>query len=526
MPRIVFPLILLVAAVVAQSPALGHSFRGDDYLHLYQIEDLGFWRFLLTPHGGHVLPTAYTVFYLCRVLFDLNANGYYALAIATHALNVYLLYRIVETSTRKPTIALVAAFIWGTSGLNQGSIGWYSVYGHIFAGTWTLLFLYGVARVASGDRALTRATPWLWFGYMLAAATSFGAGIPVAMLSGPLLYLFLPDTPGRFRAMRILCALLIVVPVLFLSVHWMHYLLFVSDAAGSAAGKTLATQIAGMTPSSWLEIISMFSMLLSYGTASLVFGPLLPLFGLSVLRSAWVAYGFTAAMLLALGCTVRRIDLSVRPQAIGLLLFAAGSYGIIALARASIYDVHGYPMMHAASETRYHYLAPALLALFLAMLAAEFDRPVVKPWRWIATIAATLLLGANWTASRNINDALSADSGALFASTVDSIESKIHAQAEGSKVVIQNKPFAGAGWGHESIPGLAAVFLIHFPENLVDGRRVYFSEKDPDRLAYWRRVGGQRLRDLLIAPRRDASARGRKDGRRGAIGVRRAKHLD
>ncbi len=523
MPRIVFPIIVVIAAMLAQSPALGHFFRSDDYLHLYQIEDLGFWRFLVTPQGGHIVPTAFAVFYLCRVLFDLNANPYYALAIATHGFNVYLLYRVVEKTTGRIGLALAAAFIWGTSSLNQGSIGWYSVYGHVLSGTWTLLFLYGAARVASGQGSLSRPTPWLWFCCMLGAATSFGSGIPVAMLSGPVLYLLLPDVPGRTRVVRTQSILLLVVPALFLAVHGAHYALFGTPTSPDVVARTFVGQVAGEMPSKLIEIFSMFGLLLAYGSASLIFGPLLQFSRSFLLETPWVAYGSGTAMVLALGYSVWRMDRSVRPRALAYLLLAASCYGIIALGRASIYSTMGHPMIEAAMVARYHYLAQAILAGLLALIAAEFYRPVSRAWAWVAAAAAVLLLGANWDASRSISRALPASSGEVFASTVESLEAAIQAGAKGSRVVIENQPFADP-WARELIPGLAGIFLIHFPANEVDGRHIYFREKDPQQLEFWRRVGGGRLRELLIDPDRQ---RERRDGRGdGAVGGRRTKRLD
>jgi hypothetical protein len=115
-------------------------------------------------------------------------------------------------------------------------------------------------------------------------------------------------------------------------------------------------------------------------------------------------------------------------------------------------------------------------------------------------VAGVLLLGANWSASRVVVDLHPADAGEIYAKTIKAFDAKIRSQRKGTNVVIKNKPFAGAGWGRKHIPGLATIFIIHFPENVVDGRCVYFREKDPERLEYWRSLGGNRLRDLLIAP--------------------------
>jgi hypothetical protein len=277
-------------------------------------------------------------------------------------------------------------------------------------------------------------------------------------------------------------------------------------------------------PSKLIEIFSMFGLLLAYGSASLILGPLLQSCQAFLLATPWVAYGTGTAMVLGLGYSVWRIDRSVRPRALAYLLLAASCYGIIALGRASIYSSMGYPMIEAAMVARYHYLAQAILAGLLAMIAAEFYRPVAKPWMWvIAGVGAVLLLGANWDASRSISRGLPASSGKVFASTVESLEAEIQARAKGSRFVIENEPFADP-WARELIPGLAGIFLIHFPANEVDGRHIYFRENDPQQLEFWRRVGGGRLRELLIDP--DPERRRREDGREGAVGGRTSKRLD
>ena len=525
MPRIVLPFFVVVVAIVSQTPALGHAFRADDFLHLYQMQDYGFWRFIFTPHGGHVIPTAFSAFYLSRVFFDLNANAYYGLAIATHALNAYLLYRIVEISTRRSGLALAAAVIWGSSSLNLGSIGWYSVYGHVLAGMWTLLFLRSVAGVVDGEAPLPRSKPWLWTGYLFGAATSFGIGIPIAMLAGPALYFLLPDTPRRIPAVRSVCSLLLVVPVLFMLAHWQHSLHLPAEI--SAAGvdtNFVERQIVVLAPSMLFVVLSMFEMLLAYGTASLVFGPLLAYSDLAGTQSIWFAQAFGAVMVLALGYSVWRIDPSRRPRAIAYLLLTAGCYGIVALARATLYDELGRTVLWAAAKARYHYLAPALLAGLLAFVAAERFQRVPKGLLWSAPVAALLLVVANWNAGHGVVALHPPECADEFPKTIKQIEAKIQAGARGSKVVIENKAFVGPGMMYRLLPGDAAVFLIRFPENEVDGRRVYFSESDSAALALWKQKGGERLRDLLIAP--PPKKAGQAKTRGGPVGGRRTKRLD
>ena len=72
--------------------------------------------------------------------------------------------------------------------------------------------------------------------------------------------------------------------------------------------------------------------------------------------------------------------------------------------------------------------------------------------------------------------------------------------ALGAEVVIDPSGFAGAGWGSMFFPGKAGIFLIYYPGNEVDGRQVRFIEKNPKRLEFWSRFGGERLKDLMIPP--------------------------
>jgi len=58
----------------------------------------------------------------------------------------------------------------------------------------------------------------------------------------------------------------------------------------------------------------------------------------------------------------------------------------------------------------------------------------------------------------------------------------------------------GAGDGSLSFPGWAAVFVIAFPDNVIDGKRVYFVEPDESRRKFAAARVGHRISTLLVEP--------------------------
>ena len=74
----------------------------------------------------------------------------------------------------------------------------------------------------------------------------------------------------------------------------------------------------------------------------------------------------------------------------------------------------------------------------------------------------------------------------------------------GDSVCISNRPFGalvfGGMGGPEAFPGWAAAFVVAFPENVVDGKHVYFVEEDPEVRAFAAARTGHRIASLLTAP--------------------------
>jgi hypothetical protein len=126
----------------------GEFFHYDDSLHLYRIVNTNWLEFLVTMHGGHLLITRNAVFLLNYELFAGAPAGYFWFALVTHLINVVLLFALVRGLTGSASLACFGAALWGILPAHEGTIGWYSAYGHALASTFVLLVLLGVVRAA------------------------------------------------------------------------------------------------------------------------------------------------------------------------------------------------------------------------------------------------------------------------------------------------------------------------------------------------------------------------------------------
>src|SRR5437867_4382371 len=141
--------LLLVALILSTLPfasIVANFFNAEDFVDLYRIANDSLPRFLLTPRGGHVYLIRNAIFFLSYRAFGTQAQYYFLAVLLTHALNVALLFRVIRLLTRSPALACFGATLWGSAAVNEGSLGWYAVYGHVLAGTGLLLVLDGIAR--------------------------------------------------------------------------------------------------------------------------------------------------------------------------------------------------------------------------------------------------------------------------------------------------------------------------------------------------------------------------------------------
>lgn len=449
-------------------PITSNYFQQDDFLNLYNIVNQDRLEFILRMHGGHLLMTRNALFALFFHLFGTDASLYFWTVLLTHLLNVGLVFAIIHRLTDSAPLACLGSAVWGILPVHEGALGWYSVYGHVIATTCVFFVLFGLARAARGTppRQLTLA---LWVLLLLAASTSFGVGIGVTLAMPLVAFLLLPRSPERFRAVLALSALAIALPAIYVGVQELFSQLY----GGVEATTVLVGGLHGLAKHARLLLD-----LVGFSIPCLLLG----VFHQPLIHPSAAAYAMIAAWL---GCFAAACALSSgesRRRILAFVAVAIAAYGIVAAGRGTfVTPANAVGMARAA---RFHYLASSAMAIVSALVLAELGRR----FRWTAQVGWTfLLLWLGATLAGNAYrfrltrpfDAARSEVGRV----VDTINAAVRAARPGEDVYVDNRPFKSIGMLLVTVPyrfpGWAAIFAVYFPDNVVDGRRVRFLERDP-----------------------------------------------
>jgi len=477
----------LLATAIFYYPITDNYFFGDDLLNLYRIVDWGFWRYVLTPYAGHVLVLRNAIYCACFQLFGPEPRFFFVLVLLTHLLNVFLLFRVVITFTGSARLACIGAALWGISPINEGTIGWYSVYGQALVGTISLWLLVRLGRVAQGDTVSHRELA-AWVLLVFATSTLFGTGTGVAMAIPVAAFFVLPSSVPRLRLLGGLIVAAVAVPVLYYGLH------------------VLANRLQwGMRTASpfrllpfWSVLSELFIGLLERGAESLFLGRA---------DVAWSIFPALPVVLLLVATLLLGAALgggAVRRRLLAVLVLAASGYFMIALGRGPMV-ARGMQAESVLGAARYHYLGPMFIAVALCVALDAIGR------RWRAPAGARdALLAACLVAAIGVR--------VLAAPKIDSHEwarlrtaealrrlgEVLGAAPAGSDVYIRfpDEPFNGIGpllvGKPHLFPGVAGVFAVFFPDNVVGGKRVFFVTGNPKILRS--SVGGRRSATLFVAP--------------------------
>jgi len=472
----------LALSALAFYPITGNYFFADDFLNLFKIVNDPVLQYLVTPNGGHLLVTRNAIFYLMFQLFGAHPEGYYWSAFLTHLVNVGLLYWVIRRMTDSAPLASFGAALWGTCPVSEGSLGWYAVYGHVLVATALLIILGQVQRVAAAGQIPSRRMQWGWYALALAASTSFGTGLAVALLLPFVLAILFPAWRGRWWRPP-LVSLLVVVPAMYVGLNLLYARLSNENLLKSTPWLTLVTDPAG--------IVAIWLKLACYGFMRLLLGFYNPTWA-----TAWVWYAIAAAFA-AIGVLVgRRSPPIVGRQLVACALLAVGCYGIIAGARAVL--VLAIAPRLVTELPRYHYVAQLLLAMLVCVVLAQVGA-ALPAWSKRALLVGWygLTLASYARFARVIDNHDPARAGTEQA--LAAIQHVIDTAAEGQPVFIANRAFGPLPFIPAQFPGWAAVFTIFYPRNTTaDGRPIMFVERSKDVIA----VGshGRRTATLFITP--------------------------
>jgi hypothetical protein len=488
-----------IASMAVYRAVLGAYFWNDDFAWLYLLRDRSLVEFLFTPIGGHSLVARNALFALIDVLAGFDPRPYFAIMLLTHAFNVALLAGLIWRLTDRPILAGIGALAWGTCPAASETLSWYSVYGQVAATTCILLALHRVAARAQDPDRFSLRDITITAAWLVLSSIFFGTAIAVACVWPLAIALLLPSSladPRRRAGILSVSAAVLGLYVLLEVVASCTY-----DVPLNPVG-ALKWLLASPTPA----IIS-FLQLLRVGAASLVMGAWWrPAVGSDPL--SWVA-------LLVTGCGSLGA-LAVAPSrqrrtmvAFGLLALAV--YALVAVARGpgSVMFL-GMTGASVGATPRYHYAAQAFVIVALcagiAGVASRLRSRAIGGLgvAWACVLVAGLIVHG---VPVDRHDAVRTEvTGSLRALRAQAAQAR-----PGETIYIDNAPVQGFGWMPNTVqppPGLAALFIIAFRDDDIDGRPVRFVELRPALSEPFVRRGSRTARLLVSAPPSAASRAG------------------
>lgn len=206
------------ASVFVYADVLRSYFWNDDFGWLYLLRDRPLHEVLLTPIAGHTLVARNAVFAILERVAGLDPAPYFASVLATHALNVVLLARLVWLATGSAALAGFGALAWGTCPAAGDSLAWYSVYAQVAATTCVLLALIHVANRTREAGALTARDLLIAFLWLGLGNLFFGSALAIAVAMPVAVGLLLPEPRGRaVYSAAVGCSAIVLV---YAALHW------------------------------------------------------------------------------------------------------------------------------------------------------------------------------------------------------------------------------------------------------------------------------------------------------------------
>jgi len=476
--------LAILAAAIAYYPILGHYFFADDFYNLYRIRNGPLLEYLLRPQGSHLLVTTYTIFYLTNLLFGANPLPYFVGVLALHLVNTMLLFAVIRRVSGSDLTACVGATLWGVCPTHEGSLGWYSVFGHVVLGTTVLWLLYDLAGVERNGPP-GWATRLRWVILIFVGATSFGVGLGTGLVFPLLAWLMMPPSRQRRSVVVQFAVVALFIPVLYVCLQRLFQ--------GPKIGLEIPYEIGvhNLVRQFGMLLVTQTARLAAYGIATTLVSTLHPTLRFpSPLADAAVAVFLIGCVLTFSTGTVR-----TRRDLLAAFVLVLASYGMIVAGRVKFYATD--PEIFDA--TRYHYVASMAIALSVSLILYEGERRMRVRSPWLAMLAGLWLVAI--VAARLANgDPPDITRRARFETdnVIRAIREAIEAAEPGQKVYIPTNEFQAMGpsfKAHTLFPGWAGVFVIFFPENVVGGRQVFFLEPEYRAVRIARQ--GRRTADLV-----------------------------
>jgi len=478
-------LLPVAAAAAAHWRTIGAYFFEDDFLHLYDLRNGGLVEFLLTPHGGHMYVARNVAYAVLDALFGLDARYYLGTMYLTHLLNAYLFYRVLLVQGGSVAVACLTATVWASSFGVRGVVGWFAAYGHVLAATMILLALLRLSQRARADSA---ALPWTELVLLVVASMSFGVGLGAAMLGWVLAWLLLP-AGRRARGAAVLGAAAVLVPLLYWGTQSAYAALTQLPVPRSSPAVIWGYRTA---------VVELFGWLPAYGLRFLLAPP-----GMVISEAALQAVAVTAAVWV--GTSVAILDSPLRRAVAAWLVVGAAAYATVSLGRGPLAYALGEGPQWFAQHDRFQYVGMMALAAALGLTLNAFRRTGNAGYTLALVLAggAATVLVAQAVRAGQYSARYGGGARREVLRARAAIESEV-AKASAGVACLENRPFRSIGNAQlgdfRYFPGWAALFVLLFPDDVVDGKEVRFVERDPAVRQFTAERKGHRIAGLLLSP--------------------------
>jgi hypothetical protein len=450
----------VLVALAVWHPLLANFFYNDDFVHLFDLVTLPLHRFILQLWGGHLYVVRNSLFALTYEAFGPDPRAFFGTVLVTHALNVWLLHRLVRIATGDRLLAVAASVLWGAAPVHDGTLGWYSVYGQVAQTALLLVAMALVAELIASERPLSSARAVALTTLLVLSAGCFGTGLAIVAAAPIVVALVLRPPLRRPTA-------LVMIGLGAAAVLGLYAWLRVRSPIVSQFGDPLAPRgILHDLPAAAVMAWHLFA----FEALVLVAGSL----GASLTYPSPVAAAAAGVVVALVVGTFAASDAGTRRRMVLPALFLGAALLAIALGRGHFMQMFDLSLARSAAWPRYHYVSLALLVTTLATgLAALRRRPGV-------TRALVTLLVGGWTIARLVTlslHPLAIDHHDRERLEVETLFGTLREQAlaapVGTDVAVANRPFKGFTFP-EPYTGWAAVFVVFAPDDTIAGRRIHF----------------------------------------------------
>lgn len=494
----------MIFSALVHSSILRNFFFYDDYLHLYDAANRGFIKFIILPHGGHLYLVRNVIFYAFYKLFGFHTEIYFISVLLTHMLNVLLLFNILKNFTDNSYIAFSGASLWGINPINQGTLAWYSAYGHALAGTFFLWILYDISRINCRRIEITKTTVVRWMIILFACATCFGTGIALATTFPIVAWLLLYNEEKRKTVTKAMIFIVIIISVIWFFLN--HQYKGINLESLVVANTPQDNSINALfDPFSWGKIVIMLCELIAYSISSTLLGPFYTIINIDNFKP--VCYFISFFFLFLVVWTYLKGSTKLRYRLLSFLVLLISIYGFISLGRAVYYFHLGHAIEKAILiSPRWYYIGTMLVTIILCLLLERYPLRQLSKMKYIKILPfillAIMIVPAIQIAYSSIIFRASQIQHLEYDMVLSEINRKIERQGAGQNVYIPNYRLKNIFVPSEfkNFPGAAALYIMSYPENIVNGRRVYFVEPDHDIVTNLRKQKSIRISGVLVKP--------------------------